>query len=88
MERVMRLSAGVLALALLTSQANAQMPNISLPTGGSSLSKEEIEKNQKIEDAYKSTLQKLPDQKAARDPWGNVREPPPAQKTKPKSGAK
>ena len=34
---------------------------------------EEIEKQKRIEDAYKATLQKIPDAKAQNDPWGGMR---------------
>lgn len=44
------------------------------------------EKYRTIDENYKATTSKIPEQKANADPWGNVRAPAaPAQKTKPAS---
>jgi hypothetical protein len=37
------------------------------------LTPEEKEKREAIEDAYKSAIQKIPDQKKSADPWENMR---------------
>jgi len=37
------------------------------------LDPEEQEKRKAVDDAYKSTMEKLPDQKKSNDPWGNIR---------------
>jgi hypothetical protein len=31
------------------------------------------EKRKAVDDAYKSTMEKIPDQKKSNDPWGNIR---------------
>ena len=36
---------------------------------------EEVDKQEKLDSDYKSTLKKLPNQKTV-DPWGTVRQPP------------
>jgi hypothetical protein len=54
------------------------MPGISLHDGGTrKLTPEEQAKQDAIDHAYKSTLQKIPEKKAG-DPWGNIRSSPPA----------
>ncbi len=47
------------------------------------LTAEEAQKQMAAEKAYKSATEKVPEQKAAADPWGNVR-PPASSKTKQK----
>jgi hypothetical protein len=64
---VMSLSAD--ALAQLT------MPGIDLSADRPQLTKEEQEKRKAVDDAYKSTLNKLPDKKKTTDPWGDIRSP-------------
>jgi len=49
------------------------MPSISLTPESRPLTPEEKEKREAIEDAYKSAIQKIPDQKKSADPWENVR---------------
>jgi hypothetical protein len=49
------------------AQMNIMAPNIKYTT------QDEVDKAAKQEQDYKSTMHKLPDQKATNDPWGNVR---------------
>jgi hypothetical protein len=65
-------------IALLTGTSFAQMPSVNLAPEDHPLSTEEIEKRKAIEDAYKSALKKIPDQKKSVDPWGNIRPDQPA----------
>jgi hypothetical protein len=65
-------------IALLTGAASAQIPGVNLAPQDRQVSKEELEKRQATEDAYKSALKKIPDQKPASDPWGGVRSNAPA----------
>jgi hypothetical protein len=65
------------------AQMNIMAPNIKYQT------QEDVDQAIKQEKDYKSTMQKLPDQKASNDPWGNVRstgtahtEPPKTKKKK------
>ena len=80
-------------LFLLTAAASAQ--GVTLGDGGLGISpfkqqdkrpptQEEIEKQQKLDDAYKAATNKIPDQKS-NDPWAVVRPtaPSPAPKKKP-----
>jgi hypothetical protein len=60
----------------LTGSASAQqqfMPGINLDADKRPLSPEEKEKRKAIDEAYRSTIEKLPDQKKSADPWGNIR---------------
>ncbi|HSZ65859.1 MAG TPA: hypothetical protein VK825_06610 [Xanthobacteraceae bacterium] len=79
-------------LFLLTAAASAQ--GVTLGDGGLGISpfkqqdkrpptQEEIEKQQKLDDAYKAATNKIPDQKS-NDPWAVVRpsSPTPAPKKK------
>jgi hypothetical protein len=63
------------ALALLASQpAAAQSLGTGIPLNQEEAkTPEQIEKQKKIEDAYKATMQKIPDAKAQNDPWGGMR---------------
>ena len=49
------------------AQMNIMAPNVKYHT------QDEVDQAAKQEKDYKSTMQKLPDQKASNDPWGNVR---------------
>jgi len=62
-------------IAALTGSASAQqfMPGINLDADKRPLSPEEKEKRKAIDEAYRSTIEKLPDQKNPADPWGNIR---------------
>jgi hypothetical protein len=49
-------------------------PGISLhPDARRSLDPDEQAKRKAIDEAYKSTMEKIPDQKKSNDPWGNIR---------------
>ena len=69
------LLAGSIALsALVSGGAAAQfMPGISLGSDARPLTAEEKEKRKKIDDAYRSAVDKVPDQKKSSDPWGGIR---------------
>jgi hypothetical protein len=68
--KVFRLAA---VLALLAGPAYAQMPNINLMPDVKTLTPEEKEQEAQQQKAYRESLKKIPDAKAANDPWGNVR---------------
>jgi hypothetical protein len=61
-----------LALILLAGPASAQGVNL-LKGDGLPKTMEEIQKEFEVEEAYKKQMKKIPDQKAASDPWGTVR---------------
>jgi hypothetical protein len=72
----MRLVLGVFGVALLVGPAVAQTPGINLLGDNERMvkSQEDVDKAKAVEDAYKSTMKKLPDQKkATNDPWEDVR---------------
>jgi hypothetical protein len=73
-----KLMAAGAILALLTGAAVAQlpMPGISLQGDKPKLSPEEQARQDAIDKAYRSSMQKIPEKKAA-DPWGNIRTAPP-----------
>jgi len=64
-------------LAVLSGTAFAQdfRPSINLNADGRPLTQEEREKRKAVDDAYRSTIDKLPEQKKTADPWGNMRSP-------------
>ena len=67
-----RALAGAMMSVAVTSAAAAQSFN--MPFGASStMSDDEKAKKAEQENAYQSSLRKIPDQKAKADPWGNVR---------------
>ena len=72
-----KLMIGAALLAMLTGTAAAQlMPSISLPSGAQKkLTPEEQEKQDALDNAYKSATNKIPDQKL-NDPWATVRPAP------------
>jgi hypothetical protein len=74
-----------LCLALLAGPAIAQIgTGINLLDNDKKKTQEEIDRGHAIDDAYKSTMKKVPDQKkATNDPWADVRgasQPPSVQK--------
>jgi hypothetical protein len=78
------IQAGVI-VGLLSGAASAQMPmpGISLDPGPRPLTPEEKEKQKAIENAYKSAIGKIPDQKKPVDAWGGIRQnPPPSSRSK------
>jgi len=63
-----------LAIALLAGPAVAQIGGINFLDNDRKKSQEEIDRGQAIDDAYKSTMKKVPDQKkATNDPWADAR---------------
>ncbi|MET0705495.1 MAG: hypothetical protein ABWY64_11960 [Tardiphaga sp.] len=80
----MKIFRAIALVALMTGPASAQMMNL-MPELKSK-SPEEKEQDAISEKAYRESLRKIPDAKAAADPWGNVRseapKPAPAKRTK------
>jgi hypothetical protein len=81
-------------LALLTGPAYGQMSNLNLMPSEEKKARtpEEIEQDNVKDKAYRESIRKIPDAKAASDPWGNVRgsdsrKIEAQQKPRPKSGA-
>ena len=75
-----RLLSAALILAFAApayAQMNIIAPNLKVRT------QDEVDRAVQQEQDYKKTMQKLPDQKATSDPWGNVRSTGTAQ-TEPK----
>ncbi len=68
-------------IALMGGTASAQFtPGITLqPDATRPLSPEEQQKRKAVDDAYKSAIQKIPNQPKSADPWGNIRSTTPAQ---------
>ena len=70
----MRTFLTALCLAVLTGPSLAQIGGINLLDNDKKRTQEEIDRGQAIDDAYKSTMKKVPDQKkATNDPWADVR---------------
>ncbi len=67
-------------IALMSGIASAQFtPGITLqPDATRPLTPEEQEKRKAVDDAYKSAIQKIPNQQKPADPWGNIRSTTPA----------
>lgn len=64
----------LVALALASgAPAFAQIPNVNLMPELKSKTPEEKERDEKAERAYRDSLRKIPNAKAAGDPWGEVR---------------
>ncbi|MBR1147944.1 hypothetical protein [Bradyrhizobium sp. AUGA SZCCT0431] len=86
----MRILSAAAMMVLLMAPAYAQMPNINLIPEAASRSPEEREQDAVKDKAYKESLRKIPDAKAASDPWGTVRSnetPKAAAPAKPKTGS-
>lgn len=67
-------------LAVLAGPTFAQeAPHINLMADGPSKTDDEKAADAAREKAYKDTLKKIPDAKAANDPWGGMRADPPKQ---------
>lgn len=76
------------AAMALAGPAIAQTPNINLIQETPSKTPEEKEAEALKDKAYRESLRKIPDSKAANDPWGNVRSseaPKAANPAKPKT---
>ena len=85
--RIFRAAALIAMLATpIAAPAFAQVPNINLIPEMRSKSPEEREQDAITDKAYRESLRKIPDAKAASDPWGTVRseapKPAPAKRTK------
>jgi hypothetical protein len=65
-------------LALLTGAASAQMPmpGMSLHDRPKQMTPEEREKQKALDEAYKEATKKIPEKKAANDPWSGIRPNP------------
>jgi len=62
----------IAAIAVFLAQPAAAQVNL-LGTMDKPVTSEEIEKKKAQEQAYRESLKKIPEQKAANDPWGDVR---------------
>jgi len=69
----MRTVVAALAFGLVAGPALAQLPAINMLDQGKPKTQDEIDRGHAIDDAYKSTLKKVPDQKKSNDPWADVR---------------
>jgi len=86
----MRILSAAVMMVLLTAPAYAQMPNLNLMPEVVTRTPEEKEQDAIKDKAYKESLKKIPDSKAASDPWGTVRNndtPKAAAPAKPKTGS-
>jgi hypothetical protein len=63
----------IIVLSAGSASAQLNMPGISLQEDSRRLDLEEEAKRKAVDDAYKSTMEKIPDQKKSNDPWGNIR---------------
>ena len=67
---------GTAVIIFLTDPVCAQdlRPGISMhPDSRRPLEPDEQAKRKAVDEAYKSTMEKIPDQKKSNDPWGNLR---------------
>jgi hypothetical protein len=70
----MRTFLAALAFAVVAGPAAAQIPAINMLNQDKPKTQDEIQRGQAIDDAYKSTMKKVPDQKkTSSDPWADVR---------------
>jgi hypothetical protein len=77
-------------IALLAAPAYAQTPTVNLMPEVKTRTPEEKEQDAISDKAYRESLRKIPDAKAASDPWGAVRTtetPKAAPKTRTKTGS-
>lgn len=73
-EFIRLLSGAGAIIAALTGAASAQfMPGINLAPDKPPLTPEEQAKRKAVDDAYRSTIEKVPDKKKSADPWGDIR---------------
>ena len=73
-------------LALVTAPAAAQMALSPFKEQEKKLTPDELKEKQQREKDYKAAMDKIPDKKVVKDPWGDVRPAP--QNTAPQSTAK
>jgi hypothetical protein len=73
-----RLVPAAVLLVLSTAAAFAQfpMPGLTLHDQPKELTPEQRAKQKAIDDAYRAANKKIPDKKAAADPWSSVRPSP------------
>ena len=77
-------------IMLLAVPAYAQTPTVNLMPDVKTRTPEEKEQDAITDKAYRESLRKIPDAKAAADPWGAVRNaetPKAASKTRTKTGS-
>jgi hypothetical protein len=77
-------------IVLLAAPAYAQTPTVNLMPEVKSRTPEEKEQDAISDKAYRESLRKIPDAKAASDPWGAVRNtetPKAAPKTRTRTGS-
>jgi len=68
------LAGAIIILSSGPTSAQDFKPGISMrPDAQRPLDPDEQAKRKAIDDAYKSTMDKIPDQKKSNDPWGNIR---------------
>jgi hypothetical protein len=73
-------------LALVTGPAAAQMALSPFKHDERKLTPDELKAQQQREKDYKAAMDKIPEKKATKDPWGDIRPAP--QNTTPQSTAK
>jgi hypothetical protein len=72
--RYICLAGAIILFSSGPTSAQDLKPGISLhPDARRSLDPDEQAKRKAIDEAYKSTMEKIPDQKKSNDPWGNIR---------------
>lgn len=64
---------GFAALLAPSAYAQSNMPDINLIPEKPSKTAEEIEREERLQKAYRDSLRKIPDGKASNDPWGSMR---------------
>jgi hypothetical protein len=63
----------IIVLSAVTASAQDFRPGINLAPDSRPLDPEEQAKRKAVDDAYKATMEKIPDQSKSKDPWGNIR---------------
>ena len=75
MVRKLILAGALFALAAGPASAQVMMSPFKAPEKRA-LTPEELEKKKAADAAYKAAMEKIPEKKAANDPWGSVRDAP------------
>jgi len=86
MVRNLILAGALFALAAGPAAAQVALSPFNAPQ--KRLTPEEIEKKKAADAAYKAAMDKIPEKKAANDPWGSVREAPSGTPTAAKNATK
>ena len=86
MVRNLILAGALFALAAGPAAAQVALSPFNAPQ--KRLTPEEIEKKKAADAAYKAAMDKIPEMKAANDPWGSVREAPSGTPTAAKDATK